>query len=480
MGSVRGFFSESATYGLSSVLTRLFSVILIPLYTTHLNKSDYSNLLLLQSFVSLMAFATILSSGVFYYYYRQESLANRKALITSWLFYGLTISTFFIVLIILFHKSVLVFFIQEVSRPSLESSLIMSGVLLIPTFLSTHSINIFRIERRVRGVLFYSLTESVLIFVLIISFIDDFENTILFVLTSQLIARSFTWICSIWFVKHLISFRFFSLSVLRKMIVYSWPFLIISTLTWFKNYLDQFIGVQLLADKEDVGYLVLAAQISIPIVLISEMIRMAIGPFVMSSQNDKTILDTRQMILDMTSFTSFLLSLLIIAVGPQIILLLSNESFLDSMKVLPFLLFSGVILSSTTQLVMSFSLQNKNTYLIPSYSAGLVFSIGISIVFMPIYGFWIAGLSQLISSIVIALAVYLFGKKIKLEQLSFSSLFIIILLSVLLALSNTIINGFGIDKSALSYLVLNGFCALVFSFYIYFQKANYWRKAFLK
>ncbi len=96
MSKIKGFINETIVYGFANVFSRVFAMLLIPFYANYLGKIDYSNLVMLQSIFTILTFLLALNSGVFFYYYEFENTKYRKIVFTSWFYYELVLSLFFV------------------------------------------------------------------------------------------------------------------------------------------------------------------------------------------------------------------------------------------------------------------------------------------------------------------------------------------------------------------------------------------------
>ncbi|OFY95473.1 MAG: hypothetical protein A2491_11410 [Bacteroidetes bacterium RIFOXYC12_FULL_35_7] len=84
MSKIKGFIGETIVYGFGNVFSRFFAMLLIPIFTSYLGKTDYSNFVMLQLTFTFLSFFLALNSGVFFYYYEYENIRYRKFVFTSW------------------------------------------------------------------------------------------------------------------------------------------------------------------------------------------------------------------------------------------------------------------------------------------------------------------------------------------------------------------------------------------------------------
>ncbi|HOZ52594.1 MAG TPA: oligosaccharide flippase family protein, partial [Chitinophagaceae bacterium] len=95
--------SESAIYGISSMLTKVIGIFLVPLYTRLLTPADYGSLNLVNStfyfIIVLAVFA--LDSASARWFYDTHDIEDRKKTISSWFWFQMIASVVFAFIIIL-------------------------------------------------------------------------------------------------------------------------------------------------------------------------------------------------------------------------------------------------------------------------------------------------------------------------------------------------------------------------------------------
>ncbi len=142
MSKIKGFIGETLIYGFANVFSRIFAMLLIPLYANFLGKTDYANLVMLQSFFSILTFFLTLSAGVFYYYYEYENIKYRKMVFSSWFYYQLIVVALIILSLGLFANPISnLLLTNSVNTFELKVCTILIGVQLIPYIFNITNIN---------------------------------------------------------------------------------------------------------------------------------------------------------------------------------------------------------------------------------------------------------------------------------------------------------------------------------------------------
>ena len=100
MGLYKNLFKQTAIYGLATVVPRMFSFLLVPLYTDLLPKSEYGKVSII--FAGMIFFNVILSYGMetaFFRFYNKETNKNSVVETTSVSIFWTSIAFLFISLL---------------------------------------------------------------------------------------------------------------------------------------------------------------------------------------------------------------------------------------------------------------------------------------------------------------------------------------------------------------------------------------------
>lgn len=418
MSKIRGFINETIVYGFANVFSRVFAMLLIPFYASYLGKIDYSNLVMLQSIFTILTFMLALNSGVFFYYYEYENIKYRKIVFTSWFYYEIVLSLIFIILLIVGSSAIKNLLIVNQSNSSeLIISIVLVGFQLIPYTINNTNINLFRIDRKPKKVMVIVFFEALLTLILVYITLYIFKWGLIGVMIGQIISRLLIAIAFTRTAQFYLQLSNFSWRLLKKIFLYTWPFFVISIFGWIITSMDKFIGSQTLTEKSDVALLSLAMQLVIPIAVLADMIRMAVGPFVMSIHKDVDANDTYQQVFDLSIYASSIIVIALIGATPFLTNILTDSSFSEVIYIVPIMALASVISLAANQFSICFNLIKKNIYILyASVIAGII-GATINFLFMEKYGFIVSGLSQLISYLAMAIFLFIVGRKIAHQKL---------------------------------------------------------------
>jgi len=415
---LKGFIGETIIYGFANVFSRVFAMLLIPFYATYLGKEDYSNLVMLQSVFTILTFMLALNSGVFFYYYEYENPKYRKIVFTSWFYYELFLSIIFMLFLIAgsnFIKNL--FIINSTNSYELIVSILLVGLQLIPYTFNNTNINLFRIDRKPKKVMVIVFFEALLTLIFVYFTLYIFHQGLIGVMLGQILARTVIALAFSRTAQFYINIRNYSFRLLKKIVVYTWPFFVISIFGWLITSMDKFIGTQTLSDKSDVALLSLAMQLVIPLTVLADMIRMAIGPFIMSIHKDKDAEDTYQQVFDLSIFASLVMVIALISATPLLTKILTNDGFQEVIFIVPLMAIASVISLAANQFSICFNLVKKNVYILYATVIAGIVGVIINYFFMSNYGYLVSGISQFISYMTMAIFLFFTGKKVANQNL---------------------------------------------------------------
>ena len=146
-------------YGLSSILSKLISVFLIPLYTQVLTPEDYGKYNLIAITFSLITMLSVfsLNSAASRWFYDQEDEVEQKKVFASWFWFQQVLTLFFFIALIVLSNTLDQKFYEVGDYTfAIATCSFLFGV--IPLII----VNWFRIRRKPKQALAYSLGSSML------------------------------------------------------------------------------------------------------------------------------------------------------------------------------------------------------------------------------------------------------------------------------------------------------------------------------
>ncbi|MGI6320699.1 MAG: lipopolysaccharide biosynthesis protein [Bacteroidales bacterium] len=413
MGRIKEFTIETFFYGFANVFSRFFAMLLIPIFTGFLGKIDYANFVMLQSVFTFLTFLLALNAGVFYYYYEYENRKYGKIVFTSWFYYQVFVAIGILILLFFFSPFInKIFIVNEANVVALRWCVALLGVQLFPYIFNITNINLFRIDRKPKKVVGIVFFESLFTLAFVYISLKFLNGGLVGVVLAQIIARSLIALLYLKTSIFYLNINYFSKKILKKIIAFAWPFIIISTLGVIIVNIDKFIGASALSNKEDVAILALAMQLVIPISVLADMIRMALGPYIMSVRRESDAEETYQKVFELSVFAGLVVMVGLVMVSPFLTLILADESFMKVIYLIPMLAMAKVISLASTQFSVSFNLAKKNVFILYSSLIGSAITVLVNYFFLNKYGYLVSGVSQIISYLLMSIFLYSLGRRI--------------------------------------------------------------------
>ncbi|NLA25300.1 MAG: lipopolysaccharide biosynthesis protein [Bacteroidales bacterium] len=449
MGRIKEFTIETFFYGFANVFSRFFAMLLIPIFTGFLGKMDYANFVMLQSVFTFLTILLALNSGVFFYYYEYENRRYKKIVFSSWFYYQIFVA--FGILILLFAFSPFInkiFVVNPENIVTLRWCVALLGVQLFPYIFNITNINLFRIDRKPKKVVGIVFFESLFMLILVYISLKFLNGGLVGVVLAQIVARSLIAIFYINITRFYWNIKYFSKKILQKILVFSWPFIVSGAFSILIINVDKFIGASVLSNKEDVAILALAMQLVIPIIVLADMIRMALGPYIMSIRKEKDMVETFQAVFDLSVFSGLVVLVIVVLASPFLTMLLADSTYIEAVKIIPLFALANVVSIASTQIAVNFSLTKKTIYILYSTIIGGIITILLNYLFLSKYGIIVSGITQILSYLVMSLFLYYLGKKLTDMKLN-------------------------IRKSAVLLLFVVGFIIFIFYIFPFIKNGNY-------
>lgn len=470
MSKLKGFIGETIIYGFANVFSRVFAMFLIPMYSSFFPaKTDYSNLIMLQSTFSILTLLFGLTSGVFFYYSEYENIKYRRIVFSTWFYYQLFMAAAVTLCLVVFASEIMnIYVITPENADEIYLSVLIISLQFLPYIINITNINLYRIDRKPKNVMLILFLESSFTLTIVAIGLVYFDFGIAEVLLSQVAARLLTAIFFIKKAKFYLNFKYASIKMLRKLLIFTWPFIFSGVFAWIILSIDKFIGAEVFSDKDDVAILTLAMQLTIPIVVLSDMISMALGPYVMTIRKEEDAVKSYQQIFDLSVFSALIVLIVLVTATPLAVNILTNSSYMKVIYVIPLIALGSVTYLIFIQFAMSFSLVKKTIYIMYATIIGGVIGYTINYSFMAKYGFVVSGYSQILAYGAMAIFAFVFGRKKANLKIQFYSalkmiLIVVSFISVLFFQMDNILEG--------DYFILitSGFLCLILVTFTYLK-----------
>ena len=410
MNPIRQLASQTAIYGLSSIAARFINFFFVPIYTRVLSPGNYGLASELLAYIALLQ--VVLTFGLETGFFRFANKEKEKAgmlfsTASSWL---LASSVVFIVLVFLLSGAI--------SRSMGHSAVYLKFVAMILAIDCFTAIYFARLRYENKPWLFAIfktikiLSEvgfNLLLFFLLPGWLMKHPDSILLDFIPSrpdygyiLLAILLSGIVSlVLFIPSIIRTRLrFSAVLWKKLMLYSLPLMIAGLPGIANDYIDRILFRYFFPDTtpwlDQLGIYSAVIKLAVFITLFVQMFRYAAEPFFFSSSQQQNIQKTYADV--MKYFVAFCMFLFLgIVFYADLFALILGKDYRTGMDVLPVILLANILLGISFNLSMWYKLSEQTRFAVYITLSGLAATVFIDVVFMPVYGYYAAASSHLVS-----------------------------------------------------------------------------------
>lgn len=422
---IKRLIGETAVYGLGTMLPRFLNYLLVPLYTIYVfTKAEYGQVTLLYSYVAILLVLLTFGMETAFFRYANKSKDATKVFNTATTsIIGLTL----IFLVIIFA------FVDDIARliqyPSNKEYVLIIAVIIAIDAITALPFALLRFQNKaikfsVIRVISVTITISLnLIFLVAIpnyygesyTTLPIYRSTslITFVFIANLVGSFSTLIMLSAEIKS-INFKIDRI-LLRKMLAYGLPILIISFSFMITEVADKILLKYLLPDRAgadaQLGIYAASYKLAIIMMLFIQMFRYAAEPFFFSEADKKDAKKTYSRVMTLfvaSTWFIFLFVMLYINLFKHFI----GEAFWVGLQIVPIILAAKLFLGIFYNLSVWYKLTNKTFYGAIIAVIGGIITIVLNVILIPVYGYMGSAWANFASYFVILIISYLWGRKI--------------------------------------------------------------------
>ncbi|MCF6139796.1 oligosaccharide flippase family protein [Flavobacterium sp. K77] len=424
MGLYKNLFKQTAIYGLATVVPRMFSFILVPLYTDLLPKAEYGKVSVI--FAYMIFFNVLLAYGfetAFFRFYNKEN--DKKSVVETASVSLFWTSIVFLVIALLFRNKLAIWSGLDAQYITYTIWILVLDALVIVPF-SKLRVNqqpikyaLIKIGNVVVNLvlnLFFlsylpAITKSIPDGFLGSLYIADFQVGYIFV--SNIVASLLTFV--VLSPSYLKLKWHFDFQLWKRMMQYGMPIMVAGIAFAINEQFDKILLAELLpaniADAE-VGVYSACYKLGLFMVLYRTAYTLGIEPFFFSHADSKDAPQTYATITKyFVIFGSFILLSVIVFADVLKVIMIRDQSYWEAMKVVPLIILANFFLGIYTNLSVWYKLIDK-TYVGAYISiVGAIITLALNYLLIPTmsyYGSAIATIAAYGSMMTIS---YYFGNK---------------------------------------------------------------------
>jgi O-antigen/teichoic acid export membrane protein len=418
--------SETAIYGLSTILARIINFLFVPFYTRMLTTGSYGVVTEFMAYIAVLQVMLVmgLETGCFRFANKKGVDANK--VYTNALSAVSALSLAFMAIMVVFSGQIS----SALGYAGFKNVILyVAGILVLDSITAILFARLRQEHKAFKFALFKTikiLTETganLLLFFWFPSYCIKHSNTwllnfvgaqpdfdyVIFAIFISCIA------CSLLFLPMLFRQKYtFDHALLKQMLIYSTPLMVAALPGILNDFLDRILFRFLDTNSEmwqsSLGVFQAAVKLSVIMNLFIQMFRFAAEPFFFQRAADK---DSKFLYAKvMEYFTAFCAVVFLgVVLYIDVISLLLGRDFRSAVEVVPIMLLSYMVLGMLFNVSMWYKLSGKTNVAIWITLAGLLVTIGINVTFMPRFSYWASAFGHLASYLVMFIISALLGAK---------------------------------------------------------------------
>ncbi len=430
MGKLTTIFKDTAIYGLSSIIGRFLNYLLVPLYTAKLSAASggYGIITNIYAYVALVLVLLTFGMETTYFRFTNKTHTDSQTVYGTTLISVGTISLLFAIIVLLFLEPISQL-MHYGDHPSYVG--VMAVTVAIDAFLC---IPFAHLRQQKKAIKFASLKllniiVSILLNVLYFYWMDG--NDVGFAFYINLVCTVMLAICL--FTEYT-GFRWvLDRKLLRTMLNYSWPILVLGIAGILNQTADKMIFPYIYKDSdmlEQLGIYGACSKIAMIMAMITQAFRFAYEPIVFAGVKDK---GQHEMYTQaMKYFIIFTLLAFLMVVGYMDILkyIVRNPDYWVGLKVVPIVMAAEIMMGIYFNLSFWYKIIDKTIWGAVFSGIGCTVLLAINIIFVPKYGYMACAWGGFAGYGVAMLVSYLVGQKYYPLNYPLKDIFLYILLAV--------------------------------------------------
>jgi O-antigen/teichoic acid export membrane protein len=433
LSTVKKFAGQTAIYGLTTVVQRLLSSLLTPLYTGAYNPRVYS------IFSTMFAYAAVLqvllAFGMETTFFRYlNKIQDKKREVYNNSFWAVFMVSIFFLLFTVPFKHFIAGFIKigkTTSQAEFEQYIrYFIAILVLDAWCAIPFAKLRADGRPVK----YGIVK-------IVNIVVTVGLNLLFILLIPYIIKhnmaGATWFKQ-WYITGWVGYAFianltasfitllmllpellkiqlsFDKAIFKNMLTYSWPVMIAGLSYIVNENFDRILLGQLLPasiSEREVGIYAGCARISVFLSLFNQAFRMGAEPFFFSHAKNKNATTTYARIMDYFVITMCVMFLGVVANIELLKHYVNNRAYWVGLPVVPPLLLGYVSLGIYTNLSIWYKLSDQTKYGLYISGIGAVVTIILNVIFIPKYSYMASAWISLLAYASMMIMSYIWGQK---------------------------------------------------------------------
>jgi len=389
-----GLARHSAIYGVGGLLARVLALVLLPLYTRYLTRSDFGAI---GTLIALTAVLSVLlrlgtQSAFFRFYFDSKERAGRLVVVRTAFWFTMAASTIGLVLGEIFASEIAQWIFGNTDHTDLVRA---SFVGLWAQMNYGQLTSLFRVEQRSTSYVIASVANVLITIGATIVLVVVFHEGALGVIVGNFLGTLTVYFGLLAYRREQLGLQF-DWNLFKRMEHFGLPLLPSALALWAINFSDRFFLTHF-AGTGETGIYQIGVQISSVIVFVLMAFRLAWPAFAYSIEDDSEARRTYPFVLTYLIFICSWLALALGLLAPWIVELLTTPQFYEGAEVVALLAFAATAYAGYAVVVIGVGRvrQTRFNWIVTGTAAAL--NIGLNVALIPEYGQIGAGIATLAS-----------------------------------------------------------------------------------
>jgi O-antigen/teichoic acid export membrane protein len=422
---LRKLAGQTAIYGLSSIIGRVLSYLLVPIYTRVFIPQEYGIANELYAYISLLL--VVLTYGMETAFFRFSEMEQDKPKVYSTALISLVISTAVFIIIAIFSYVPLAGVLRYPDHPEyiIWFALIvaMDALTAIPfarlraqnkpkRFATLKLLNIgFNVGLNLFFIVLCPYLRKHGLMVDMVDLVYNENIGVGYIFISNLVSSAFTILLLLpEYIK--INYRF-DVQLWKRMIVYALPLLVVGTAGIINETMDRVFLKYLLPEDiamTQLGIYGACFKISIIMTIFIQAFRFAAEPFFFAQAKEQ---DARKIYADVMKYFVIICSFifLVVMMYIDVVKYFVGKEYYDGLPVVPILLLASMFLGIYFNLSIWYKLNGQTKYGAIISVIGAIITIIINVICIPIFGFMGSAWSHFFTYFVMMVISFFLGQK---------------------------------------------------------------------
>ena len=411
MGKLTTIFKDTAIYGLSSIIGRFLNYLLVPLYTAQLSAASggYGIITNIYAYVALVLVLLTFGMETTYFRFTNKTHTDSETVYGTTLITVGSLSLVFAVLVLLFLSPVSQL-MGYGEHPDYVG--VMAVTVAIDAFLCIPFAHLRQQKKALKfaALKLLNIVVSIALNLVYFYFMDGKDVGYAFYI--NLVCTAMLAVC---LVTEYTGFRWrFDAKLLRTMLSYSWPILILGLAGILNQTADKMLFPYIYKDSDmltQLGIYGACSKIAMIMAMITQAFRFAYEPIVFAGVKDK---DQHEMYAKaMKYFIIFTLLAFLIVVGYMDVLkyIVRNQDYWVGLKVVPIVMAAEIMMGVYFNLSFWYKVIDKTIWGAIFSGIGCLVLLVVNVVFVPRYGYMACAWGGFAGYGVAMLTSYIVGQK---------------------------------------------------------------------